>query len=117
LFENAETPFMPVPIYCMPTNQNWEASPNLTMLGDAAHLMPPFAGEGVNMAMLDALELSKCLYNEKFSDIQTAIGSYENQMRKRAAVAAQASLENGDKMHSTDALKIMLSFFNPMHKQ
>ena len=42
----------------MPVNQTWEALPNLTMLGDAAHLMPPFAGEGVNMAMLDALELS-----------------------------------------------------------
>jgi 2-polyprenyl-6-methoxyphenol hydroxylase-like FAD-dependent oxidoreductase len=115
LFDNAETPFMPIPIYCMPPNQYWEALPNLTMLGDAAHLMPPFAGEGVNMAMLDALELSECLCNEKFSDIQTAIGSYENQMRTRAAGASQASLENGDKMHSADALEIMLSFFKRMH--
>jgi len=101
----------------MPINQIWEALPNLTIIGDAAHLMPPFAGEGVNMAMLDALELSECLCNKKFSDIQAAIGSYENQMRKRAAKAAQESLENGDKMHSTDALKIMLSFFDTMHKQ
>ena len=72
LFENAETPFVPIPIYCMPLNQTWEALSNLTMLGDAAHLMPPFAGEGVNMAMLDALELSECLCNENFSAIQTA---------------------------------------------
>ena len=117
LFENAETPFMPIPIYCMPLNQTWYALPNLTMLGDAAHLMPPFAGEGVNMAMLDALELSECLCNEKFRDIQTAIAFYEKQMRQRAAVAAAESLENGDKMHSTDALKIMLSFFDGIHKQ
>jgi 2-polyprenyl-6-methoxyphenol hydroxylase-like FAD-dependent oxidoreductase len=117
LFENAETPFMPIPIYCMPLNQTWEALPNLTMLGDAAHLMPPFAGEGVNMAMLDALELSECLYNEGFSDIKSAIASYESQMRKRAAVSAKESLENGDKMHSTNALGIMLSFFGGMHKQ
>ncbi len=116
LFENAETPFMPIPIYCMPTNQTWEALPNLTMLGDAAHLMPPFAGEGVNMAMLDALELSDCLCNENFSDLQTAIACYENQMRKRAAAAAYFSLENGDKMHSTDALQIMLEFFSEAHK-
>lgn len=81
------------------------------MLGDAAHLMPPFAGEGVNMAMLDALELSECLCNENFTDIQTAIASYENQMRKRAATAAQESLENGNKMHSEDALNNMLNFF------
>ncbi|MEH1841548.1 MAG: NAD(P)/FAD-dependent oxidoreductase [Nostoc sp.] len=111
LFENAATPFIPRPIYCMRLNQNWEALPNLTMLGDAAHVMPPFAGEGANMAMLDALELSQCLCNENFSEIQTAIASYENQMRKRAAQAAQESLENGNRMHSAGALEKMLAFF------
>ncbi len=111
LFENATTPFIPRPIYCMPLNQTWEALPNLTMLGDAAHVMPPFAGEGANIAMLDALKLSDCLCNENFSDIQTAIASYENQMRKRAAEAAQESLENGDRMHSAGALEKMLAFF------
>jgi 2-polyprenyl-6-methoxyphenol hydroxylase-like FAD-dependent oxidoreductase len=111
LFENAETPFMSIPIYCMPLNQTWEALPNLTILGDAAHLMPPYAGEGVNMAMLDALELSECLCNGNFSDVHTAIVSYEQQMRKRAAAAAQESLENGEKMHTRDALERMLAFF------
>jgi 2-polyprenyl-6-methoxyphenol hydroxylase-like FAD-dependent oxidoreductase len=112
LFENASTPFIPRPIYCMPLDQTWNALPNLTMLGDAAHLMPPFAGEGANMAMLDALELSECLCNENFNDVQTAIASYENKMRKRAAEAAQESLENGDWMHSAGALKKMLEFFD-----
>ncbi len=111
LFENAATPFIPRPIYCMPLDQTWESLPNLTMIGDAAHVMPPFAGEGANMAMLDALELSDCLCSENFSDIQTAIASYENQMRKRAAEAAQMSLENGDRMHSAGALEKMLAFF------
>ena len=117
LLENAETPFLPIPIYCMPLNQTWEALPNLTILGDAAHLMPPFAGEGVNMAMLDALELSECLYDENFNDTQIAIAYYENQMRKRATVAAQESLENGDKMHNAGALQTMLAFFGGTHKQ
>ena len=117
LLENAETPFAPIPIYCMPLNQTWEARPNLTVLGDAAHLMPPFAGEGVNMAMLDALELSEHLYDEKFGDTQTAIAAYEDQMRNRATAAAQESLENGEKMHSADALQTMLAFFDGMHKQ
>jgi 2-polyprenyl-6-methoxyphenol hydroxylase-like FAD-dependent oxidoreductase len=111
LFEKTETPFIPRPIYCMPLDQNWKALPNLTMIGDAAHVMPPFAGEGANMAMLDALELSECLCNENFSDIQTAIASYENQMRKRAAEAVQESLENGDWMHSAGALEKILAFF------
>ncbi len=117
LLVNAETPFVPIPIYCMPLNQTWEALPNLTMLGDAAHLMPPFAGEGVNMAMLDALELSECLYSENFSVVQTAIASYETQMRIRASAAAQESLENGDKMHSPDSLQTMLAFFEGVYKQ
>lgn len=111
LLEQAEPPFMPIPIYCMPLDQTWEALPNLTVLGDAAHVMPPFAGEGVNMAMLDALELSDSLCNGKSGDVQTAIAFYEKQMRERASEAARGSLENGDTMHSTDSLQKMLSFF------
>lgn len=112
LFENATTPFIPRLIYCMPLDQTWEAKPNLTMLGDAAHVMPPFAGEGVNMAMRDALELSECLASDKFETLQEAISSYETAMRERAAAAAQESLENGELMHSEDALNKMLAFFS-----
>jgi 2-polyprenyl-6-methoxyphenol hydroxylase-like FAD-dependent oxidoreductase len=82
------------------------------MLGDAAHVMPPFAGEGVNMAMLDALELSDCLTSGKHSTLNEAISSYEINMRQRASMAAQESLENGKRMHSEDALQTMLDFFS-----
>lgn len=112
LFENVSAPFIPRPIYCMPLDQNWEALPNLTMIGDAAHVMPPFAGEGANMAMLDALELSECLTSDQYITVQEAISSYENKMRERASKAAQESIENGEKMHSKDALKTMLEFFS-----
>jgi len=95
----------------MPLDQTWQALPNLTMLGDAAHLMPPHAGEGVNMAMLDALELSECLTSDEFTDIKTAIAYYENQMRERAAEAAKESLENTEWMHSENALARMMAMF------
>jgi 2-polyprenyl-6-methoxyphenol hydroxylase-like FAD-dependent oxidoreductase len=108
LFENAEAHFIPRPIYCMPLDQTWEALPNLTMLGDAAHLMPPFAGEGVNMAMLDALELSKHLTNEDFADTKTAITVFEKQMRERAADAAKASLDSQAELHSANAIPFLL---------
>jgi 2-polyprenyl-6-methoxyphenol hydroxylase-like FAD-dependent oxidoreductase len=108
LFENASVPFVPRPQYCMPLDQDWEALTNLTMLGDAAHLMPPFAGEGVNMAMLDALELSNCLTGEDFRNIQTAIAFYEKQMRKRAAEAAKESLESAAALHSPDAIPFII---------
>ncbi|HET7000096.1 MAG TPA: NAD(P)/FAD-dependent oxidoreductase [Puia sp.] len=112
LFENAATPFVPRPIYCMPPDQTWEPMSNLTMLGDAAHVMPPFAGEGANVAMWDALELSAHLTGEKYHSLKEAIAHFEIVMRKRAAVAAAESLENGEKMHSEGALNIMLQFFN-----
>lgn len=112
LLENASIPFVPRPIYCMPLDQHWEAKPNLTILGDAAHVMPPFAGEGANMAMLDALELSECLTSDEFEDIQQAISFYETNMRKRAREAAEDSLENGVTMHSENALDKMLEFFS-----
>jgi 2-polyprenyl-6-methoxyphenol hydroxylase-like FAD-dependent oxidoreductase len=112
LFENTATPFVPRLIYCVPLDQNWDPLPNLTMVGDAAHVMPPFAGEGANMAMLDALELSEALTSGKYQISQEAISCYEINMRKRAAVAAQESLENGERMHSPEALDIMLGFFS-----
>ncbi|TKC58476.1 FAD-dependent monooxygenase [Pedobacter hiemivivus] len=112
LFENAETPFIPRPLYCIPLNQTWDALSNLTMLGDAAHLMPPYAGEGVNMAMLDALELSEHLINPEYKTLQTAIANYENQMRIRAAEAAKGSLENTLWMHDNDAITKMMAMFD-----
>jgi 2-polyprenyl-6-methoxyphenol hydroxylase-like FAD-dependent oxidoreductase len=112
LFEKAELPFVPRPINCMPLDQTWQALPNLAMIGDAAHLMPPFAGEGVNMAMLDALELSESLTNNKHQSVLAAISYYETNMRKRAAVIAKESLDNGERMHSENALSTMTDFFS-----
>lgn len=112
LFENATMPAIPRPIYCMPLDQSWEALPNLTLLGDAAHVMPPFAGEGANTSMFDALELSGCLTSGKYKTLQEAIATYEASMRKRAAKAAKQSLENGGRMHSEGALNKMLNMFS-----
>jgi len=111
LFENAAMPVVPRPIYCMPLDQNWATQPNVTLLGDAAHVMPPFAGEGANTSMFDALELSECLTSDKYNTLQEAISFYEVSMRKRAAKAAKQSLENGERMHSAGALEKMLKVF------
>ncbi|QHV99555.1 FAD-dependent oxidoreductase [Spirosoma endbachense] len=108
LVNNATAPFIPRPFYCMPLDQTWEALPNLTILGDAAHLMPPYAGEGVNMAMLDALELSKCLTSNDFPDVQSAIAAYEKQMRTRASETALATLESTAALHSPEAISFLI---------
>ncbi|WP_020598114.1 FAD-dependent oxidoreductase [Spirosoma panaciterrae] len=112
LIENASFPLTLRPQYCMPVDQTWDALPNLTMLGDAAHLMPPYAGEGVNMAMLDALELSNCLTSGAYTNTQTAIAEYENQMRARASEVARLTLAQTASLHSSDAIPNLLDLFN-----
>lgn len=110
IFENAGLPLLERPQYCMPLDQDWAALPDLTILGDAAHPMPP-SGEGVNLAMLDALELSECLTNGQFPDAQAAIAAYEKQMRERAAAEARESLEISDWMLAEDAQARMVGLF------
>jgi 2-polyprenyl-6-methoxyphenol hydroxylase-like FAD-dependent oxidoreductase len=96
----------------MPLNQKWEAKPNITLIGDAAHWMPPFAGEGVNMAMLDALQLSETLTDPALTDIQIGIANYEKQMFARFAKIGQATLFNTEWMHQPGALNEMLTMFS-----
>ncbi|MEO5892426.1 MAG: NAD(P)/FAD-dependent oxidoreductase [Ferruginibacter sp.] len=111
MFENASSHFIPRPQYYISLEQAWTALPDLTMLGDAAHLMPPYAGEGVNVAMLDALELSLCLTGNEFTDTQSAIASYEKQMRKRAAEALAMTLESTAMLHSANAITNLIEMF------
>ncbi len=108
LFDHADPGFIARPQYCMPTDQSWDALPDVTMIGDAAHLMPPFAGEGVNMAMLDALELVLCLNNNEFPDVHSAIKAFEAQMRLRAGEAADISMQSTKAMHASGAIDYLL---------
>lgn len=108
LFANNEVTFIPRPQYHFPLEQHWTAKSNVTLLGDAAHRMPPYAGEGVNMAMQDAYELAEYLTGSQFSDIHSAISAYETQMRQRAADVTEQTLHNTRMLHSEGALSNML---------
>lgn len=111
LFEQASAPFIPRPQYCMPIGQQWKSHPNITMLGDAAHLMPPYAGEGVNMAMLDALELAENLLDESHKSVAEAIASYEQKMLERTSEVAQVTLDQTDIIHSENGLQYLTDMF------
>lgn len=108
LFENASSGLILRPQYCVPFDQTWVAQSNLTILGDAAHLMPPYAGEGVNMAMLDALELSQCLLSDNFPDTQSAIAAYEKQMLARTTETAEITMESTAVLHSPNAINYLV---------
>lgn len=116
LFKSNELHFIPRPQYYFPKNQSWETQENLIMIGDAAHRMPPFAGKGANLAMLDALELAESLTSNSFSDLKTAISYFEKRMLERAAKALNDTLSNGEQLHSKNALERLLTIFNQSHK-
>lgn len=97
------------PLLTCPSDQHWDPRPNVTLIGDAAHVMPPYAGEGVNMAMLDALLLSRLLLNEESSS--SAIATYEAEMFARMRDVTADTMANTDIFYAPDAADRVVALF------
>jgi len=102
---------VPRSISTLPVGLTWPSTPDVTLVGDAAHLMPP-VGEGANMALLDGALLGLALAAHP-DDFPAAVREYEREMFERTGAAARMSADIQELLMSPDAGKKMLAFFQP----
>jgi 2-polyprenyl-6-methoxyphenol hydroxylase-like FAD-dependent oxidoreductase len=103
----------------LPVGYRWEHQTGLTLIGDAAHLMTPWGGEGVNLALWDSLDLAHVLAAvpdavdaTAWQDmIEPRMRAFEEAMLARAQVKAEETVRNRDMFLSDNGAQAMADFF------
>jgi salicylate hydroxylase len=79
-----------------------------TLLGDAAHPMSPFKGQGANQALLDAVDLARALRRSALGggerDWRESVAEFEARMLSRARSKVAASREAASALHTPAAI-------------
>ena len=85
-----------------------EKSEKVTLIGDAAHPMSPFKGQGANQALLDALALARGITKgcrplsqwRKVGIRKSVLSEFESEMLARSAIKVKDSAAAADFLHS-----------------
>lgn len=109
LITDGEAPPVPRRLHTLPNDHRWIRTPGVTLVGDAAHLMPP-AGDGANLALLDGAELALALVAHP-DDLEAALSAYEATMFARSHAAAEGSHAMLDMLLGDTAPHGLVDFF------
>lgn len=90
-----------------------EKAKNVTLIGDAAHPMSPFKGQGANQALLDALYLAREISKKgniksNWREIgirKSILNDYESEMLARSSVKVERSAKAAILLHSDRVLQ------------
>jgi 2-polyprenyl-6-methoxyphenol hydroxylase-like FAD-dependent oxidoreductase len=102
------TAFVHRPLYVLPVSHTWAHVPGVTLLGDAAHLMPPL-GVGANLAMLEGAELAESIATGP-GDLDEAVRAFEEQMWARAGRWAKITTAGLERLVSPDPTQALAHF-------
>ncbi|MBW4629897.1 MAG: FAD-dependent monooxygenase [Brasilonema octagenarum HA4186-MV1] len=90
------------PLSVMPPDYRWETRKGLAMVGDSSHAMPPFTGKGVNLALLDSLELADGLVDNPAAEVTEAVKKCEARMQERTRNEISECLEVGRNIYGLE---------------
>ena len=108
------------PLNMLPIGHRWEHRAGVTLIGDAAHLMTPWGGEGVNTGLWDSLDLANALSGASEAEdaatwqkaFEPRLHAFEDAMFARAQETAEDTNSNRQMILSENGGQALAKMFH-----